>query len=33
MNDRIEALGGKLNVSTPVNGGLQVSVTLPEGGR
>ncbi len=33
MNDRIEALGGKLNVSIPRNGGLQVSVTLPEGGR
>jgi signal transduction histidine kinase len=29
MNDRIEALGGTLNVSTPDRGGLQVQVTLP----
>jgi len=32
MNDRIEALGGKLNVATPGGGGVEVSVILPEGG-
>jgi signal transduction histidine kinase len=33
MNDRIEALGGTLNVSAPDRGGLQVQVRLPAKGR
>ena len=33
MNDRIEALGGTLNVSAPERGGMQVQVTLPSEGR
>jgi signal transduction histidine kinase len=33
MNDRIEALGGTLNVSAPERGGMQVQVSLPAEGR
>jgi signal transduction histidine kinase len=33
MNDRIEALGGTLTLTTPERGGLQVEVTLPAEGR
>ena len=32
MHDRVEALGGQVTVSKPQAGGLEVSVTLPDGG-